>query len=526
MPEPDYEVLIVGAGFGGMAAAIKLRNAGIDDILILERAREVGGVWRDNTYPGVAVDIPSFTYSYHFEPNPNWSRSYAPGEELFDYAKHCADKYGLRSKIRFGADVVAARFDETAHCWRLALADGSMVSGRYLFSCTGHFSTPQKPDIAGLDDFTGPAIYTMAWDHDQDLAGKRVGVIGTGASALQVIPAIAPEVKALTVFQRTPIWVLPRPDAELSAGVQGLFDRVPLTQKSTRLATSVLSESFVTFGAVYNKQLPFVVKAIEGLCRRFLRAQVPDPVLREQLTPTYGFGCKRPSFSNTYYPTFMRDNVELVTEGIDRITPTGLRTADGCHHQIDVLILATGFKVLDVPYDLHGTTGETLRELWDRDHMQSYEGTTVRGYPNLFLNPGPYGVAGPSLFTTFDLCTTHALRVILAARARGATRVEVSATAQERFMHTMRRRADNTMFLSPACSGTNTYYIDKHGDTPFLRPTSGPHGWLAQRRFNLDDYEYACTTTDVTLSPSRSTTSRAAAVAIWLLSLLTNRIAS
>jgi cation diffusion facilitator CzcD-associated flavoprotein CzcO len=258
----------------------------------------------------------------------------------------------------------------------------------------------------------------------------------------------------------------------------------------------------VTFGAVYNKQLPFVVKAVEKLCLGFLRAQVPDPVLRDKLTPRYGFGCKRPSFSNTYYPTFLRDNVELVTDGIERITRTGIRTVDGSEHEIDVLVLATGFKVLDVPYHLYGTTGETLRDLWDRDRMQSYEGTTVRGYPNLFLNPGPYGVTGPSLFASFDLCTTHALRVITAARARGATRVEVSAAAQERFLHKMRRQVGNTMFLSPACAGTSTYYVDKHGDAPFLRPTSGPHGWLAQQRFALDDYEYDCAPTQVTGAPT------------------------
>lgn len=491
MTEPMHEAVIIGAGFGGIAAAIKLRQAGIDDVAILERANDVGGVWRDNTYPGVAVDIPSFTYSYHFEPNPNWSRTYAPGAELLRYTQDCVDKYGLRPKIRFQANVVSARFDETAHCWRLDLADGATVSGRYLFSCHGSFATGQKPGIAGLDEFAGPAIYTMNWDHDQDLTGKRVAVIGTGASALQVIPAIAPRVASLTVFQRTPIWVLPRPDAVLGATVRGAFSHVPLAQRSTRLATSALTETVVTFGAVYNRQLPFVVTGVERLCRAFLRAQVPDPVLREKLTPTYGFGCKRPSFSNTYYPTFLRDNVHLVTEGIDRITPTGVRTADGGHREIDVLVLATGFKVFDVPYELYGTTGETLNELWGRDRMQSYQGTTVRGYPNLFLNPGPYGVAGPSLFTTFDLCTTHALRVITAARARGATRVEISASAQETFLRSMRRQVGNTMFLSPACAGTNTYYIDRHGDAPFLRPTSGVHAWQAQHRFALDDYEYA-----------------------------------
>lgn len=489
--EPVHGVVIIGAGFGGMAAAIKLRKAGIDDFVILERAAEVGGVWRDNTYPGVAVDIPSFTYSYHFEPNPEWSRTYAPGSELLAYAKACAEKYDLRPRIRFESEVMSARFDEDDHVWRLDLATGETVVGRYVFSCHGAFATGQRPDLAGLDDFTGPAIYTMDWDHSQDLVGKRVAVIGTGASALQVIPAIAPDVAELTVFQRTPIWVLPRPDSEVGPVSRWTLERVPLAQKSGRLATSVLSESFVTFGAVYNKQLPFVVKGVEQMCLAFLRSQVPAGELRDKLTPHYGFGCKRPSFSNTYYPTFLRDNVELVTDGIERITPTGVRTANGVDHEFDVLVMATGFKVYDVPYALYGTDGRTLNEVWDVDRMEAYEGATVHGYPNLFLNPAPYGVTGPSLFTTFDLCSTHAVRVIEAARERRATRVEVSAEAQDRFMAKMHRKVRNTMFLSPACAGISTYYIDKHGDAPFLRPTSGPMAWLAQKRFPVDDYQYA-----------------------------------
>ncbi|WP_433598134.1 hypothetical protein ACQPXH_20410 [Nocardia sp. CA-135953] len=327
-------------------------------------------MWRDNTYPGVAVDIPSFTYSFHFEPNLHWSRTYAPGAEL---------------------------------------------------------------------------------------------------------------------FQRTPIWMLPRLDAELGAAVQGVFDHVPFAQKATRLATRVLTETVVTFGAVYNQQLPFLVKGIEQICSVFLHKQVPDPVLREKLTPRYGFGCKRPSFSNTYYPTFLRDNVELVTDGITRVTRTGIRTVDGELRKFDMLVLATGFKMGDIPYRLHGSSGETLNELWDRDRRQSFEGIIVHGYPNLFLNPGP------SLFATFDLRATHAVRVIKAARKRGATRVEVSATAQDRFMHDMRRRVRHTMFFRPGCADANTYYIDNHGDAPYLRPTSGPHGWWRQHQFSLENYEYTAT---------------------------------
>ncbi|WP_067589194.1 flavin-containing monooxygenase [Nocardia terpenica] len=307
------EVIIIGAGFSGMAAAIKLKRAGIDDFVILERAHEVGGTWRDNTYPGVAVDIPSFTYSYHFEPNAGWSHAFAPGAELFDYAKHCAEKYGLRPHVRFDSEVACARFDEQAHLWRVTSTGGTTVTGRFLISCHGSLITPQRPAIPGLDNFAGHTVYTMRWDHDHDLAGRRVAVIGTGASALQVIPSIADRVSALHVYQRTPIWVLPKVNPRMDGLPRAVLEHVPLAQRSIRWAASIGSEALLTLGAVYYRDAPFIVDGIERLARAFLRSQVPDPDLREKLTPTYGFGCKRPSFSNTYYRTFLRDNVELIT---------------------------------------------------------------------------------------------------------------------------------------------------------------------------------------------------------------------
>lgn len=487
---PDHEVVIVGAGFAGMSAAIKLKKAGIRDFVILERGDEVGGVWRHNTYPGVAVDIPSFTYSYHFEPNPNWSRIFAPGEEVRQYALDCSYKYGLRGNLRFDSEVCAARFDEDNHLWEVSLADGRTVTARYLFSCHGCLNTPQQPRIPGLEDFAGHTMYTMRWDHDYDLRGKRVAVIGTGASALQAIPEIAPEVASLQVYQRTPIWVLPKVNPQVPAVVRGLLGALPITQKSLRWAANGGSELLLTLGAVYHREAPFIVEGIEQLCRAFLRAQVPDPVLREKLTPTYGFACKRPSFSNSYYRTFLRDNVELVTDGIETVTPTGIRTVDGTEREIDALILATGFKVFDTPYDLYSTEGVTLNDLWHEERKHSYEGTTVHGYPNMFLGTGPYGVTGSSVFASFDLCLDHAIRVVKAARKRGATRVEVKTVAQERFLAFVRGRVHHTIFLNPACSGANTYYIDEHGDAPFLRPTAGLHAWWAQRTFDLDDYAF------------------------------------
>lgn len=487
---PDHEVVIVGAGFAGMSAAIKLKKAGIRDFVILERDDEVGGVWQHNTYPGVAVDIPSFTYSYHFEPNPNWSRVFAPGEELRQYARDTADKYGLRSHLRFNSEVTSARFDEDAHLWRLDLADGQTLTARFLFSCHGCLNTPNQPQIPGLEEFGGHTIYTMRWDHDYDLRGKRVAIIGTGASALQVIPEIAPQVASLQVYQRTPIWVMPKVNPKVPGLVRGALGTLPLAQKSLRWAANGGSELLLTLGGLYYKEMPFIVDSVEKMCRAFLRAQVPDPVLREKLTPKYAFGCKRPSFSNTYYKTFLRENVELVTDGIETVTPTGIRTVDGAEREIDTLILATGFKVFDVPYDLYGTDGVTLNDLWHDQRKHSYEGTTVHGYPNMFLGTGPYGVTGSSVFASFDLCLDHAVRVVTAARKRGATRVEVKTAAQARFLAAMRSRVPHTLFLNPLCAGSNTYYIDEHGDSPFLRPTAGLHAWWAQRTFDLDDYSF------------------------------------
>lgn len=486
----DHEVAIIGAGFAGLGAAIMLQKAGIDDFVILERKDAVGGTWRDNTYPGVAVDIPSFTYSYVFEPNASWSRAFAPGHELKQYAERCTDKHGLRDKIQFQADVATAGFDEANHLWRLALTGGREVTARFLLSCHGSLITPKPPEIPGLDDFRGHVIYTMAWDHDHDLAGKRVAVIGTGASGLQVIPAIAPSVGSLTVYQRTPIWVLPKVNPPIPGPARAALRTVPLTHRALRIGTSAATEA-LALSAIYNRQAPFATKGLERLCRAFLRAQVPEPALREKLTPKYGFGCKRPSFSNTYYRAFLRDNVELVTESIERITPTGIRTSDGREREIDTLVLATGFKVFDVPFDLQGTDGLTLNEHWEKNRKQTYEGTAVHGWPNLFLCPGPYGVAGPSLFTSWELCTRHAVQVIREVRRRQATRVEVSAAAQERWLEHMRSKVDDTVFLDASCAGSNSYYVDTHGDAPFVRPTSTLHAWWHQRRVAHDDYEYA-----------------------------------
>jgi cation diffusion facilitator CzcD-associated flavoprotein CzcO len=488
---PDHEVVILGAGFAGIGAGIELKRSGIEDFVLLERAADIGGTWRDNTYPGLSVDIPSFTYSYGFEPKPDWSRVYAKGPEIKAYADHVVRKYGILPHVRLNTTVTGARFVAGSDLWEVALADGSTVTGRYLLSCQGALTTPSTPDIEGLADFAGHTMHTARWDHSYDLTGKRVAVIGTGATALQLIPEIARQVEHLTVFQRTPIWVFPKRDAELPPGVQRLFARVPATQRAARVFSTGAIEVLMA-GVVHHRQLRPLVSAVEARCRKHLRDQIPDdPELRAKLLPDYGFGCKRPSFSNHYWRTFTRDNVDLVTAPIDRITAAGVRTADGSSYEIDTLILATGFKVFDISFPIVGRDGLELSAFWKEHRRQSYEGASVPGFPNLFLVPGPYGNVGLSWFQMIDALIRHARRVIAETGRRGATRAEVRQSAHDRYMRWALRRMPDTVFLNGNCTGAHSYYFDEHGDAPWQRPSLVRPARRRSRTFPLDDYSYA-----------------------------------
>ncbi|GAB0105458.1 NAD(P)/FAD-dependent oxidoreductase [Nocardia sp. JMUB6875] len=491
---PDYEVVVIGAGFGGIGTGIKLKEAGIHDFVILEQADDIGGTWRDNTYPGVAVDVSSFTYSFSFEMNPDWSRAYAPGIELKAYADHCVDKYGLRPHIRLNTKMVSGEFDAVNHLWRGTTADGEVITSRYVVGAPGVLTQPKLPDIPGVADFAGDTLHTARWDHSVDLDGKRVAVIGTGATSVQLVPSIADRVKSLAVYQRTPIWVAPKPDLGIPAPMRRLFRDVPGAQKSMRAATSTLTEAFMTLGIVHNRQLPLLVKGIEALCTAHLRRQVRDPELRAKLTPHYGFGCKRPTFSNEYFRTFTRPHVELVTDGIERITETGIVTRDGRHREIDVLVLATGFKVFEKgntpAHPIHGLDGRELGDWWDENRYQAYQGTTVPGFPNLFFISGPYGFTGGSYFQLIENQARHFLRCLKEARRTGATWVEVKPEAHQRYFDYVQRRQPSTVFYSNNCAASNSYYFDRHGDSPILRPSSAVEAWWDSRTFALSDYEF------------------------------------
>ncbi|MFE3544974.1 flavin-containing monooxygenase [Nocardia sp. NPDC059177] len=487
----DHEIIIVGAGFSGIGAAIELRKAGFDDFLIVDEADGVGGTWHRNTYPGVAVDIPSFSYQFSFEQRTDWSRVYAPGRELKAYAESCVDKYALRPRIRFGTTVLAADFDSDGDRWVLRTADGTELSARYVISATGVLTRPKLPDIAGIEDFAGVTMHTSRWDHRQELRGKRVAIIGTGASAVQVIPEIAPEVAHLTVFQRTPIWCLPRPDLPLPTAAR-LALKLPGGRTLTRLVSQTYVEFTFPLAAHYYNSIPTAALG-ERAGLAHLKRQVKDPAVRAALTPNYALGCKRPSFSNDYLATFNRSNVTLETDAIAEVTATGVRTASGVEHAADVLILATGFKVMEsgnMPtYDLHGVGGRDLEKWWDENRLQAYEGVSVPGFPNYFSIIGPYGYNGASYFTLIENQTRHILRCLRHARSTRTARIEVTAEANDRFFREMLARRGGQVFWQDSCALANSYYFDAHGDVP-LRPSSTVESAWRSGHFDLDDYRF------------------------------------
>jgi cation diffusion facilitator CzcD-associated flavoprotein CzcO len=489
---PDHEAAVIGAGFSGLGAAIKLDDAGISDYAVLEAGDGVGGAWHWNTYPGVAVDIPSFSYQFSFEKRADWSRVYAPGPELKAYAEHLADKYRLRSRIRLNTKVVDAAYDDDAHLWRLETEGGDTVTARFVIGATGVFSQPVRPDIPGLDDFAGTVMHTARWDHGEDLSGKRVAVIGTGASGVQVIPSIAPEVEHLTVFQRTPIWCLPKPDAPLDGRFGWALRNVPGVIQASRAASQAFVEVTFPFPAQFHGIVP-LSKRGEAVGRKHLREQVRDPEVRDKLTPRYALGCKRPGFSNDYLRAFNRENVHLETTPIETITATGVRTADGAEHPIEVLVLATGFKVFESgnmpPFPVVGHDGVNLEEWWDENRFQAYEGVSVPGFPNMFSILGPYGYNGASYFHLIETQMRHITRCLRRARRLGATRVAVKREANDRYFRSMLARRDNQIFFQDSCAAANSYYFDSHGDVPFRASPSIETSWRSAR-FDLDDYDF------------------------------------
>ncbi|MDF0530507.1 NAD(P)/FAD-dependent oxidoreductase [Tsukamurella sp. 8F] len=489
-----YDVVVVGAGFGGIGAAIAFRQLGYENLLILDREDDLGGTWHVNRYPGLTVDVPSTTFSYWFEPNPDWSGLYARGPELKAYATRVAEKYDVRRHMRFNTAVDGARWDEDESCWHVALAGGDTVRTRFLVCATGFLSQPAVPDIPGIESFEGAVVHTARWDAEHSFAGERAAVIGTGSTAVQVIPELAKDVDELTVYQRTPIWVMPKLDVKFPAPLRRLFARVPATQRAVRLTT----DSFMEFLMVVAMWRYRTFRRLNGFAaqaagvHRF--ASIRNRALRKSLTPSYDYGCKRPTVSNGYYRALNKPHVTLDTAGIERIEPHAVVGADGTRREIDTLVLATGFDVwkTNLPaLEVIGRDGRDLGKWWRDTRFQAYEGVSVPGFPNLLTLASPYAWVGLSWFNTVEYQMRHIRRLFGELERRGASTFEVTEAANARFLARMEGLLEDSVFRLGNCASSNSYWINNRGEAPLFRPTSVRDAVRTQDRFPLSDYDFS-----------------------------------
>lgn len=479
----DFPVVIIGSGFGGIGAAIKLKEAGVRSFIMFERADEIGGTWRDNTYPGAGCDVPSHVYSFSFEPNPDWSRSFAGSGEIQDYLLRVVAKHDLRKHIRFNTKIVSARFDESDGSWELTTDDGSVVNARFVVSAVGGLVDPSLPNIKGLESFKGDLFHSARWNHDCDLGGKKVAIIGTGASAVQIVPSIAAKVEKLTVFQRTAAWVMPKRDQPITERAKEIYRRFPLAQKAVRAALFLMSD---TFGPIIMLDSPRLSKFGEDLSRKHLEASVADPALRAKLTPDYQLGCKRILISNEYYASFSRDNVELETDGIEEVREHSIVTKTGTEHPVDALVLATGFSVglATAPFPVHGLGGKALDESWE-DGAVAYKGVSVAGFPNWFMIMGPN--TGPG-HTSVLMYTESQINYIVQAlkwlRRDGLKYLTVRQDVQNRYNRHIQSRMKYTVWSS----GCNSWYLSENGENHALFPGFASEYRLRMRTFKPGEY--------------------------------------
>jgi cation diffusion facilitator CzcD-associated flavoprotein CzcO len=475
------QVAIVGSGFSGLGAAIRLKQEGLSDFVILERAADVGGTWRDNSYPGCACDVASHLYSLSYAPNPDWTDRYSSQPEIWRYLQRCADDFELRPHLRFEHEVRSAEWDEGARRWRIETSRGPLTAA-VLVVAAGALSEPVIPDLPGLKAFQGRMFHSARWDHAFDLAGRRVAVVGTGASAAQFIPEIQPKVDRLFLFQRTPAWVLPRLDGRIRPWQRWLFRQVPALQRLVRLGIYVPRE----MGLLLFRH-PWMMRRAQLFARRHLRKAVADPALRARLTPSYTMGCKRILLSNTYYPALTQPNVEVLTSGIAEIRAGSIVDGDGVERAVDAIILGTGFRPTDPPLSgqVRGREGRTLREVW-AGSPQAHVGTTVSGFPNLFLLLGPNtGVGHTSVVYMIEGQIEHLVSALRFMRAHGVAAVEPRAEAQGEYVSSLYRRTEGTVWVAGGC---RSWYLDRTGRSSAVWPD---FTWRYRRRvarFRPDEY--------------------------------------
>ncbi|SDI44575.1 Predicted flavoprotein CzcO associated with the cation diffusion facilitator CzcD [Actinokineospora alba] len=487
---PHYRVAVIGTGFSGLGMAIRLKQQGIDDFVVLERADEVGGTWRDNSYPGCACDVMSLLYSFSFAQNPNWSTTFGKRDEVYAYLRECADRFGVRPHIRFRHELVAAKWSDLERRWHIETSQGEFTA-QVLVSGTGYLSDPVMPDIEGLDSFPGAKFHSANWDHDFDLTGKRVAVIGTGASAIQFVPKIQPKVGQLFVHQRTAPWVGPKADKTIGKGQLALRKNLPGYQNFRR-NFNMWGREILAFMLARPKM---AAKTITGMAEKNLKKQVKDPVLRARLTPDYAAGCKRLLFSNEWYPALQQPNVELVTDKIVRVDGSSVVTADGTAREVDAIILGTGFAATNRPVAqrLWGRDGVKLADAWGKG-MSAYAGTTVAGFPNLFMLLGPNTTLGHSSQTVMiEAQIAHVLDALKLMDKRELSSVEVRSEAQTAYNARLDAKLEGTVWTVGGCQ---SWYMDGTDRNPSIWPTYTWRFRKATKRVDVGAYRIATSVGD------------------------------
>src|SRR4051812_8364105 len=477
----DHDIVIVGSGFSGLGMAIRLKQAGMHDFVVLERAGEVGGTWQANTYPGCACDVPSHLYSFSFALNPDWTQTYSPQPEIWDYLRRCADEYALRPHIRLNTPVESATWLDEERRWEIETPRGSLRA-RVVVAGMGPLTEPRIPELPGLETFAGATFHSARWDHDFDLAGKRVASIGTGASAIQYVPAIQPQVEQLHVFQRTPPWVMPHSNRPIRDWERRLYRRLPAAQRLVRGAIYAGRELLV-LGFV---KRPRLMRFVERIARRHMHTQIADPALREKVTPDYTIGCKRILPSNRWYRALGEANVELVTGGVAEVRPRSIVGADGVEREVDAIVFGTGFQVTDIPaaQRVRGRGGVLLDDVW-QGSPRAYLGTSIAGFPNLFFLLGPNtGLGHSSMVYMIESQIAHVMAALERMRDRRAETIEIRPEAQARFNADIDRRMGGTVWQT----GCASWYLDRTGRNATIWPD---WTWRFRRRaaqLRPDDY--------------------------------------
>lgn len=486
-PPVHHDVVVIGAGFGGLGMGIQLKRRGRDDFAILEQDAGVGGTWHANRYPGAACDIPSLLYSFSFAPNTQWTRSYPGQAEIEAYLNHCVERFDLLPHLHLRTRVTSLRWDADTQRWTVTAQQRGRTltwTARVVVNATGGLSRPARPSLAGLDRFAGPVMHTARWQGEVPLAGRRIGVVGTGASAVQLIPQLVDTASRVVVFQRTPPWILPKHDRPVGAARRWLLDNVPGVRQLARGCVYALHE----LRAPGFTREPRILKALEPLALRYLHRRVKDPALRESLTPSYRMGCKRILMASDYYPALQRRNAKLVTSAITEVLPDGVATADGQQHALDVLVLATGFQAAEAmaPFPVVGRDGAELNEVW-RDGAKAYLGTTVPGFPNLFLIVGPNTGLGHNSMVFMIESQLHYVMDALERmdRARLAA-VDTRADVAEAYNERLQQRLQRTVWSTGGCT---SWYQARDGRITTLWPGSTLAFRWHTRRFRLDLHE-------------------------------------